>query len=83
MTDENIKFYVLFEDTWHDSKQWPPKHKKEELYLGSNNSLTYKKPKALNSESSFLFNPEKPTPTLGGANFYFFADKMGIKDQST
>ena len=81
-SDKNIKYYVLFEDAWHNSKQWPPKHRKEELYLGSNNLLTYKKAKSLNSESSFLFNPEKPTPTLGGANFYFFADKMGIKDQN-
>jgi putative CocE/NonD family hydrolase len=79
--DEKIKYYVLFEDEWHNSKQWPPKHGKEELFLGSNNSLTYKKTKSLNSESSFSFNPEKPTPTLGGANFYFFADKMGIKNQ--
>ena len=31
----------------------------------------------------FLFDPEDPAPTLGGANFHFFPDLIGVRDQRT
>lgn len=35
-----------------------------------------------NSIGKFLFDPYKPVPTNGGANFHFFPAQLGVRDQS-
>jgi uncharacterized protein len=31
----------------------------------------------------FVFNPLEPVPTVGGVNFHFFRDNLGVRDQRT
>jgi len=78
---EPVKYYVLFLDTWKFAKQWPPKNNVTPYYLISDHHLSKTKNKSSQSKSLFIFNPESPVPTTGGANFYLFADKVGIMNQ--
>ena len=62
-----VEVFVLGENRWRTFRDWPPP-----------NTKTYTFP--LPQKRSYVFDPEDPVPTLGGANFHFFAN-TGIRDQ--
>lgn len=53
---------------WKTSNQWPPPHKELVLYLTSSNSLLNEVPER--GEHLFVYDPEHPSPTLGGRNLF-------------
>ncbi|WP_394748842.1 CocE/NonD family hydrolase [Spongiimicrobium salis] len=77
----NIRYYVLFLDQWKSAKQWPPQNRISPFYLNDGNELSLSIPQELDASSTFEYDPSTPTPTLGGANFFLFSDKIGIKNQ--
>jgi len=79
------QYYVLFEDKWRASQVWPPQgaqnckfyFKKDSLFTTQYQEFIQEK-----GQTNFTYNPENPVPTEGGANFNFFIDKLGIKNQN-
>ncbi|MEM6358623.1 MAG: CocE/NonD family hydrolase [Bacteroidota bacterium] len=78
----SVEYYVLFKDEWKSSSTWPPSGGVPKTMYLTDGSLT-QNAQAPVSSNSFIYNPENPVPTWGGANFHFFMDVMGIKEQST
>ncbi|RPG38681.1 MAG: CocE/NonD family hydrolase [Muricauda sp. TMED12] len=74
-----VSYYVLFEDKWKAADQWPPRSsKKETLYIGRDFI-----PEGINGGASyFAYDPNNPVPTVGGANFQFFLDQIGVREQN-
>ncbi|NAS30992.1 CocE/NonD family hydrolase [Flavobacteriaceae bacterium R38] len=81
-TNDKIKYYVLFSNEWKYTRQWPPNHTPVSVYLQKKNSLSFSRSNDQNSKNTFVFDPKNPVPTLGGANFHLFTDKIGIKNQA-
>lgn len=66
---------------WHDADSWPPEGAVEvPIYLHPNNSLDIDVPDADGGGDTFDYDPNDPTPTIGGANL-FIAD--GARNQSS
>ncbi|OJJ20390.1 hypothetical protein BKI52_18190 [marine bacterium AO1-C] len=80
-TNPPVKYYVLFEDTWKTSQQWPPANTQNTLFYLSQGGKLGTKPNSRKS-STFVYNPLAPVPTIAGANFHFFLDQMGMKKQN-
>lgn len=82
LDDDQIRYYVLFQDEWKESPVWPPKNTQFKNYYLFEDRLIASVPDSDQSGSkTFEFNPENPVPTTGGANFNFFLDEIGIQNQ--
>lgn len=81
---DKVKYYVLFQDQWKSTTQWPPPGTSEQLfYLETKGMLNTQKNQATKNQSStFIYNPMQPVPTIAGANFHFFLDYIGVKKQN-
>lgn len=87
-----VKLFVMGKNKWVDASQYPPEDVHlEEWFISSNagaNSingdgiLTQSLPKKAGKDD-FVYDPDHPVPTYGGANIHFFIDKLGVRDQST
>jgi len=79
-----VKYYVLFEDAWKTTQQWPPINSQEHLfYLTKDKKLTSQQaPTTKNASTTFIYDPINPVPTISGANFHFFLEQMGMKKQN-
>jgi len=52
---------------WHDETEWPPaKVKPTPYYFIRNGSLTTTMPTSDRNQTSFVFDPRNPVPTIGG-----------------
>jgi putative CocE/NonD family hydrolase len=82
------ELFVLFENKWISIDK-PIQGKPKRLYLSSEkgaNSKTGDGKLVLDKSSkmrydTFTYDPLKPVPTNGGANFHFFPNYLGIRDQ--
>lgn len=63
---------------WRAIERWPPPHEPTSLYLTGAGELSWLEPSAVASSSSYLYDPENPVPTIGGANLFI---EMGPMDQ--
>jgi putative CocE/NonD family hydrolase len=64
---------------WHFADRWPPEGVVDvPVYLHPDNSLSVEPPDAKGGGDTFTYDPNDPTPTLGGANLYVDA---GAYDQ--
>ncbi|MEO9872656.1 CocE/NonD family hydrolase [Ekhidna sp.] len=81
MIDDRINYYVMFHDEWQTTNTWPPKNKPRTFFLNKENQLTSKKASKEITANNYLFDPNNPTPTWGGANFYALEGNIGILDQ--
>ena len=57
---------------------WPPAYRAVNYYLGADNSLSTKAPRANDAKRSYKFDPANPVTTFGGANLTF---DRGPQDQ--
>ncbi len=78
---QGVHYYSLFEDQWKSCKKWPPNQNLKSFYLEDNQKLITTPNEKDDSYSNFLFDPNTPVPTVGGANFYLFYDKLGVRSQ--
>lgn len=89
--DNNVKLFIMGDNNWKEFSMFPPeKSNNIKLFMGSMNTLDGNHHSGIlshfnnfsNSHHSFIYNPHNPVPTLGGANFHFFPELSGIRDQS-
>ena len=87
-----VKVFVLGENRWRNFEQWPPRNTTTRaFYLTSTGSahrslddgglLTAPPSWRKAASDSFTFDPEKPVPTHGGANFHFLPN-LGVREQN-
>lgn len=90
MDEPMVEIFNMFHNEWEAFETFPPKNiQKTAFYLSSQkgaNSLhgdgwltTISKKQ--NAIDTFSYHPLNPVPTNGGANFHFFPEQLGIKDQ--
>jgi uncharacterized protein len=92
LAEPPVIFFLMGQDAWHDAGRWPPGEKKIEetrWYLssggaaigaGGDGRLSRSAPEDAGSDR-FVYDPEDPVPTLGGANFFYFPELVGVRDQ--
>lgn len=57
------------ENQWKQFNQWPPRQATNKaLYLNEENKLSWRRPSAKNSYSSYLSDPAKPVPYIEGTH---------------
>lgn len=69
---------------WKTSNEWPIPVKKKELFLQGDKNLLFSSPKE-NDKIAYTYDPENPTPTIGGRNLFMFsgpADQRPIENRS-
>ncbi len=79
--EETPKFtyYTMGENQWHESENWPPDTQVQTYYLTDENVLVASIPE-LTSTIGYQYNPEDPSPTIGGKTLKFGLDQ-GPYDQ--
>jgi putative CocE/NonD family hydrolase len=87
-----VTYFLMDQNAWHTGPAWPPGEDVVEMqrwYLDSGGQangaagdgfLSTSKP-STDTADRFVFDPENPVPTLGGANFHFFPELIGVRDQ--
>ena len=58
---------------------WPPESRDTRYYLTPKMELSLKRPTAVTSATSYVFDPEDPIPTVGGANYNNLPDRFPIE----
>ncbi|KAH8645353.1 hydrolase [Xylariales sp. PMI_506] len=61
-----VKVYITGAEEWRNLPSWPPTTKTRNFYLDGTNTLSTESPTASSPSASFIFDPWKPTPTIGG-----------------
>lgn len=61
-----IQYYKMGENTWHYAAEWPVQTTPYYLYLHENGELNSQIPTSSNASLSYDYNPEDPSPTIGG-----------------
>ena len=62
-----VMYYLMGANEWHASSVWPPLESRELiLYLDTGGTLTLRGPTEAADSVSYTYDPENPTPTLGG-----------------
>ena len=76
----SVRLFVMGENRWRGFDRWPPSTaRSRHWYLGAGFRLS-DAPGAAAAES-FVYDPNDPMPTLGGANSHFFPETAGPRDQ--
>ncbi|MBL7941863.1 MAG: CocE/NonD family hydrolase [Flavobacteriales bacterium] len=66
--DENpvVRYYHMGENEWHDETMWPPSSTPLNLFLHADLTLSEDVPIGEDPFLSFNYDPEDPSPTVGG-----------------
>jgi uncharacterized protein len=63
-----VTYYLMGANEWRTASAWPPTEAKTKtLFLGAGSSLTLQAPGEASAPDSYNYDPEDPTPTLGGS----------------
>lgn len=63
-----VTYYLMGANQWCPTTEWPPKRTSmRNLYLGSNSECSSATPSGGAEPDSYVYDPEDPTPTLGGS----------------
>lgn len=63
-----VVYYLMGANHWCAATEWPPEGARTtELYLGADGALSTEPPTDGSEPDSFVYDPEDPTPTLGGS----------------
>jgi len=63
-----VIYYLMGANEWRVLDDWPPPAAKTQaLYLGSKGDLTFQVPTDHSPPDTYTYNPEDPTPTVGGS----------------
>lgn len=86
-----VKVFVMGRNEWREESSWPPDSVRYQNWFisstkGANSlkgdgRLSPSVPGA-RSFDSFIYDANNPVPTVGGVNFHFFPDNLGVKDQT-
>jgi len=90
-TAKPVRIFVMGDNDWSEFETWPPEEVEYQTWYadcaGRANSvkgsgtLSREKPSGTRFDQ-FVFHPNDPVPTVGGANSHFFPENLGPKDQS-
>jgi predicted acyl esterase len=61
-----VQYYKMGENTWHQVNEWPVNTTSQYFYLHENGQLNSQIPTTTNGSLSYDYNPEDPSPTIGG-----------------
>ncbi|KAH7090319.1 X-Pro dipeptidyl-peptidase-domain-containing protein [Paraphoma chrysanthemicola] len=62
-----LQYFVTGAQDWRESQTWPPQTSQQVYYLKSGNRLDTSEPSTQSTSlSTFTFDPQQPTPTMGG-----------------
>lgn len=76
------RVFVMGENAWREFDAWPPSTARHQRwYLSDDLALSTRAPSVAGTDS-FLFDPDDPVPTYGGANAHDFPELAGVRDQS-
>lgn len=88
--EKPVNLFLMNANEWHQYDQWPPRRVTNQRWYfdsdgGANSAagdgrLSTALP-VQPGKDRFVYDPMKPVPTTGGANFHFFLDNLGPKDQ--
>lgn len=63
-----VTYYLMGANEWRTAEAWPPPEAQESrLYLGAGGRLTDDPPATGSVPDSYTYDPDDPTPTLGGS----------------
>lgn len=90
-TEAPVKLFIMGLDQWREEKDWPlPDTRWRKYYLHSDGQATANRGELLTdapaneSPDSYVYDPNNPVPTVGGATFLpglFVAANAGPRDQ--
>lgn len=64
----NVIYYLMGANEWQVASAWPPPEVRTvSLYLGAGGALTAQLPQQPQDPDDYTYDPEVPTPTLGGS----------------
>lgn len=85
-----VTYFAMEQNAWHEADAWPPRDVElRRWYLTSGGNartasgdggLVDRRPERA-AQDTFSFDPNDPVPTTGGANFFYFPDLVGVRDQ--
>jgi len=82
-SSNSIRYYSLYENSWKETTTWPPWNVEPfVMYLSADSMKSSKLTENNLGQVSFVYDPAHPVPTTGGANFNFFLDQIGIRNQA-
>lgn len=67
-------------DGWYDLADWPPRMPEQQWFLHATGQLTGVAPDPTAPPSTFIFDPDDPTPTVGGR---LLSPQGGYRDDSS
>lgn len=63
-----VIYYLMGANEWRVAREWPPPEVQPmQLYLGSGGALTMSAPARSSAPDRYIYDPESPTPTVGGS----------------
>lgn len=63
-----VTYYLMGANEWRTAEAWPPPEAREKrLYLGAEWTLDAAPPPAAVEADTYIYDPDDPTPTLGGS----------------
>ncbi len=86
-----VRIFVMGDNEWMEFERWPPEDVEYQTWyidctdransVEGSGTLSLEKPSGAKYDF-FVFDPNDPVPTVGGANSHFFPENLGPKDQS-
>ncbi len=87
-----VRIFVMGDNEWMEFETWPPEDVEYQTWyidctdransVEGSGTLSLEKPSGAKYDF-FVFDPNDPVPTVGGANSHFFPENLGPKDQSS
>jgi uncharacterized protein len=78
-----VTYYQMGENVWQNSPSWPPANSRDvRFYLHSSGVMDHVKPSVTRDSLSFTYDPQDPSPTIGGPTLSSELDQ-GPYDQKT
>ena len=62
-----VVYYMMGANEWRATSAWPPEAEICQLYLAADGQLTPETPPEQSGPDTFTYDPEDPTPTVGGS----------------
>lgn len=84
-----VRYFVTGLNQWREADTFPPESGTvRRSYLGPNRNLTWQRPEVAEASKQFRYDPDDPSPTIGGLNAFIPSDPnykkvgAGPKDQT-
>lgn len=77
LREKPVRIYVMGANQWREMDDWPPPATPTPFYLHHHHQLAPMPPQGIEAPDCYHYDPQQPTPALGGAQFSLSA---GPKD---